>query len=364
MNDSDLQDPWTERAAKWPVAFAQVREDPRSDLEVLRRVREPASVVMIASGGDTAALLGREKLRQLVVVDVNPAQLALTRLKWLLAQRSSPDESLALLGHRAMDPLERQAHLGDLLKELRLPEAVLGPIGEVAELGPDFAGRYEMLFAELRRELTPHATVVNRILGSTDASAAAALAAPQTAFGTALDDALGRVMALPNLVRLFGTDATQNPRQPFHRHFAERLRWSLTRHPAATNPFLGQLLGGRFPPGHPYDWLERSARPQCPPVFQRGRFPGVLDGLPPESADLVHLSNILDWLSADEAAECLRRAGRVLRSGGRIIVRQLNSTLDIPALPAGLRWDPELSTALHAADRSFFYSAIHIGQKP
>lgn len=89
----------------------------------------------------------------------------------------------------------------------------------------------------------------------------------------------------------------------------------------------------------------------------------VLADLPPESADLVHLSNILDWLSVGEATDCLRSAARVLRPGGCVLVRQLNSTVDIRGLPIDLSWDCELSAALHAADRSFFYVAIHVGRK-
>src|SRR5688572_5670546 len=82
--------PWAQEAARWPLAFAQVREDPRLDLVVLRRLRAPADVIMIASGGDTAVCLGREPLRSLTLVDANPAQLALSRLKMHLAGTASP----------------------------------------------------------------------------------------------------------------------------------------------------------------------------------------------------------------------------------------------------------------------------------
>jgi hypothetical protein len=49
---------WVDEALRMPVAFAQVREDPRVDLAVVERLRRgDLSGLMIASGGCTAAAL-------------------------------------------------------------------------------------------------------------------------------------------------------------------------------------------------------------------------------------------------------------------------------------------------------------------
>ena len=82
----------------------------------------------------------------------------------------------------------------------------------------------------------------------------------------------------------------------------------------------------------------------------------------PRTYDLVHLSNILDWLSPEDARQTLAAAGAALRPGGRVIVRQLNSSLDIPALGDGLQWDRTLGAKLLKQDRSFFYRAILVGE--
>src|SRR4051812_11856368 len=129
---SDLEDLkaaplWLRKAARWPVAFAQVREDPRLDLAVLRTVRMRPDVVMIASGGDTAACLAREPLKSLTLVDTNPAQLALCCLKLHLANALPPSRNLELLGHHAMDSGERRQQLAGLLDKLGLPHDVFGP---------------------------------------------------------------------------------------------------------------------------------------------------------------------------------------------------------------------------------------------
>jgi S-adenosylmethionine-diacylglycerol 3-amino-3-carboxypropyl transferase len=59
----------------------------------------------------------------------------------------------------------------------------------------------------------------------------------------------------------------------------------------------------------------------------------------------------------------LETAWRALRRGGCVLVRQLNSSLDVRALGSGFEWDVEGSRAMHERDRSFFYRALHLGFK-
>ena len=82
-----------------------------------------------------------------------------------------------------------------------------------------------------------------------------------------------------------------------------------------------------------------------------------------EAYDLVHLSNILDWLTPEEARHTLQVARQALRPGGCVFIRQLNSTLDIPSLGEFFHWQEDESRSMHRRDRSFFYRAIHLGRK-
>lgn len=336
--------PWALEAARLPLAFAQVREDPRLDCAVVERLPQRASLVMIASGGETLVELARHaSVKHILAVDMNPAQLALSRLKCQLANSEAPQTSLRLLGHEAMPPEDRQKQMAALLDTLGLAEQIFGPPDFIASHGVDHAGRYERCFAALRQELG---------------------AANTFASGVALNRALACAMSLPNLVALFGTEATQNPAQPFHKHFAARTRLALRRTDANENPFLWQMYRGSFPADQPYDWL-RSTSPLTAEIqTAHGRMREVLGGLPASSADMVHLSNILDWLSAGEAAATLASARRVLRPGGWLILRQLNSTLDFPALGDGLIWQEGLGLELEQRDRSFFYPRIHVATRP
>jgi S-adenosylmethionine-diacylglycerol 3-amino-3-carboxypropyl transferase len=356
--------PWVLQAAALPVAFAQVREDPLLDLWVVEQLGRDARVALVASGGCTAALLATaSNVAWLHLVDSNPAQLALSRLKLRLLQTSTPADRLALLGHASMPAAERQARLGAELSAVSLPPDVLGPVAFVAGVGPDHAGRYECLFAELRRGLDDQACALEAVLRLTAPAEQERRLAPATPLGRRLDAALDTVMALPNLVRLFGEEATKNPAEPFARHFARRLRHVLATLPADCNPYLWQMLRGRYPPGSVAPWLTAPAPARLPQVTWAVSFMTDALAAAPASFDFVHLSNILDWLAPEKAQATLELALRSLRPGGWTLIRQLNSTLDMPEIGRMFDWATPEANDLHARDRSFFYRALHLGRK-
>ncbi len=361
----DKPDAWAEEAARLPLAFSQVREDPAVDAAVLQRLGFGVRILMIASGGDTAAwLCASGRASRLVLVDINPAQLALCRFKLHLLRHHQPADRLALLGHARAEPSERRFRLAQILEALDFPETVFGPPELVSDWGPDHAGRYERLFAQLRAELNPHREELETLFRLGDPAEQHRRAASSTLLGQAIEAALASVMRLPNLIRLFGAEATGNARTTFARHFAERTQAALSTFPARENPFLAQLLLGRFLPGAHYLWLE-AAPPHAWPqvIYKHSTALHALASTPAESLDMIHLSNVLDWLSPAAAAETLGCAWRALRPGGAVIIRQLNSTLDIPAAAPGFHWRREESETLHAHDRSFFYRALFIAEK-
>jgi S-adenosylmethionine-diacylglycerol 3-amino-3-carboxypropyl transferase len=354
---------WVTQAAALPIAFAQVREDPLLDRWVVEQVGRPARVMLIASGGCTAAYLVATGLEHLHLVDANPAQLALTRLKLHLL-RHPPAERMALLGHAPMPAEERAARVSPILAQLDLGCDALGPVEAWSALGPDQAGRYERVFARLQFCLRDQKPELEGVLRLSNPNEQARRVAPDTPLGQALDAAFADSMALGPLVRLFGEGATRNPVEAFHRHFARRTRFVLGQLPAASNPFLWQVLLGRYPDGSAAPWLDLPAPPAWPTIHEERSFMAdALARVPDESFDLVHLSNILDWLSPDEAEVTLDRAWRALRAGGCVLIRQLNSTLDIQAAGSRFVWDRR-ADLLHQRDRSYFYRAIHLGKKP
>jgi S-adenosylmethionine-diacylglycerol 3-amino-3-carboxypropyl transferase len=203
------------------------------------------------------------------------------------------------------------------------------------------------------------------VLALADPAEQARRAAPGTGLGRGIDAAFAEVFAHETLVRLFGEGATRSPVEPFHLHFARRVRHALAALPAADNPWLHQMLAGRFPAGARYDWLDAS--PPAEPaevVVSVETIEAALASSDAASLDFVHLSNVLDWLAPEEAGDVLAATVRALRPGGLLILRQLGSTLDVPGLRGGVAWDPAWAAALHARDRSFLYRALHVGRRP
>ena len=356
---------WLENAAALPVAFAQVREDALLDQAVVRGLGAEASrLIMVASGGCTAALLASmPQVRSLRLVDANPAQLALTKLKLRLLLDPSTEKRLRLLGHLGMPADARRQKLKTLFSEIGLEENVFGPISLVARLGPDHVGRYERVFAALRRALASSQTELDSLLSLSNVGEQIRAAATESMLGRRLDEALEKVMSMPNLVRLFGAEATNNPLVPFSRHFARQIRRALAEGTACDNPYLWQMLKGRYPAGCFAPWFACAAPPTFPEIaFVNTSMEQALESAK-EPYDFIHLSNILDWLSPKAAARTLQLTEQALKPGGRIFIRQLNSALDIRRAGVMFEWLNEESEALHKKDRSFFYRALHLGRK-
>ncbi len=187
--------------------------------------------------------------------------------------------------------------------------------------------------------------------------------AATTELGKRLERAFADVMALPKLIQIFGPDATANRVMPFSEHFLAQTRAALASYPAAQNPFLHEIFLGHFiGPLWPWLYIQQDAG-LCPVNYSCDAMQEILRSQSDQSYDLIHLSNILDWIKPDQAAELLHDSWRCLTKGGMVVIRQLNSSLDIPAASSKLRWLKDLSDELHRGDRSFFYRALHVGMR-
>jgi S-adenosylmethionine-diacylglycerol 3-amino-3-carboxypropyl transferase len=334
------------------------------DAWVVDRLRGDVRVIMVASGGCTASLLGAHpKVTWLRLVDPNAAQLALSRLKLRLLATCEPAERMALLGRSPLRSEERRNRLATELDALGFAADVLGPPALVAEQGPDHVGRYERLFAELRARLEDQASAIDALLGSSDVAEQRRRVAPEGGLWKRIREALDEVMAAQNLSRLFGEDAIANSVEPFASHFARRIRHVLGTLPAAGNPYLHQMLRGRDPEGTTVPWLTEPIPGRLPCLDWSCASMAHALAESRASFDVVHLSNILDWLSPEAAGATLALAHQALRPGGWTIVRQLNSRLDVRALGPGFDWRSREADALLAQDRSFFYRELHLGRK-
>lgn len=349
-----------------PVRFAQVREDPLLDIEVVRQARNNCRVLIIASGGCTVCALNTlEHIGEMVVVDPNVAQIELVRLKLLVQRRVLDLERSGLLGHRPMSPEDRWTRLTQLASENAIDLQTLGPHSILASRGLDFIGRYEMVFGEISRRLeTDHYDVIVNLLQQNDSEKRKSMLEAMDDFVNCLWNTLFDVMDLSNLVELFGEEATRNRQQDFSVHFFERIIWAISRLPTHSNHFLWQVLLNQSPPRYQVPWLTMSLPDRTPKIeFYESSIEDYL-AKSDLTFDYIHLSNVLDWLSAEQARCLLASTWNHLASGGYTLIRQLNSNLNILELNDQFEWQTQDANEMLDRDRSFFYRDLHLARRP
>ena len=356
---------WLDTAIQLPVRFAQVREDPLLDMEVLRRAGPNCRALIIASGGCTVcALNSLDPLAEMVVVDPNPAQVELARLKLLIQRDVTASERASLLGHKPMSSEERWTKLTRLASENDIDVQKLGPYSFVGSHGLDFIGRYEMVFGEVSRRLEMNHDEIVNLLMQDDPEKRTRKLENMVDFVYRLRETLNDVMNLSNLVELFGEEATRNRLQDFSDHFFQRIMWAFRQLPTQSNHFLWQVLLGRSPPHHSIPWL-RMPLPHRN-VQMEFHECSVEDYLfkSEQTFNYIHLSNVLDWLTDEQARSLLSSTWNHLESGGYTLIRQLNSDLNIRGLNDQFEWLIPDAKEMLARDRSFFYRDLHLARKP
>ena len=354
------------QAARPELAFAQVREDPRAELAVIRglaaRRGAPLRVLMIASGGcNVLSVLACPEVAAVDAVDPNPAQLHLTQLRACAAARLEPAAQLALLG---ADPAHEPPAPGRLYAALRreLPAATRDwwdARPEQLAFGLNRAGRFEALFRELAGAFAARGLDPLERPGE-------ALVSPEW------HPVFQRVFHRERLIALFGERAVlYSTRRSFADHFDAAFAAALQRWTPRENPFLHQVFRDAYAPGEAGlpDYLRPEAQGR---LRRRGvaglrLHPGTLEAnLGPLSRearyDLIHTSNITDWMPREELRALFARLPAALAPGGAVLARRLNGDYDLAEELSGalLAVDADLSEALRRADRSFFYQEIGV----
>ncbi len=351
-----------------PLQFAQVREDPLIDLDVVRRSPGPdRHVMLVASAGCTAlSLLVEPSIRTLEAVDLNPTQIALCRLKAAAVACLETDGLWAFLGVVPGQPLD---HWPQVARELPAADRALWETHrEWLRMGVLRAGNYERLFDLWRRHL--HHFVASPAL-CRDLFAAGDPAEQQAVFAR-FNQAfwpVGFTLAFHAdlLHAMFGPKATQHATGPYDRYFETVFTRAITAMPVKGNYFLSQLLLDAYLPDQA-DGLPLYLQPQHLTAVRRGlgkiqwrtgTFPEVLKDRTGPPLSVLQLSNILDWCDTDEGTAIAEAVGPHLAPQARLLVRQLNNDAPLPLpLRDRVRSDNDLDAHWQATERSFFYSRV------
>jgi len=363
------------------LVYNQIWEDPRVDLEALA-VGPESRIVTIASAGCNVLNYLLAGPRQVVAVDLNPAHLALTRLK-----------------------LAAAAHLPDHAAFFRMFGSAAGPANETdyrrylaPQLDADTRAFWEgrppvgrPRLAMLSRGLYRHGAsgrfigLLHRLLRLRGLEPAALLTADAAARERLFQQAIAPAFRNPVLRWLCNRPASLYslgiPPAQFRalraeaegdiaRLLSRRVHRLACGFPVEENYFAWQAFGRRYGGEALPDYLRAENFPALRASAARAdtRLASLTDflgGEPARSVDRFVLLDAQDWMDGRRIRRLWQQIDRTARPGARVVFRTAAAPSPLEgALSAHLlgRWRPERDVAerLHARDRSAIYGGFHL----
>ena len=367
------------------LVYNQIWEDPRIDLQALQ-IRPDSRVLTIASAGCNVLNYLMANPAEIIAVDLNPAHLALTRLK-LAAAHYLPDHAgfFQMFGIAA-DRGNARAYDGYLRAHLDQQTR------DFWEHRPPFGRRrIDHFTAGLYRRglLGRYIGFLHRLLQLNGVDPARLLQADSLAeqrqvfesgIAPVFDKAMVRwLCSLPAALYSLGIPPAQfralqsEVDGSLAALYRERLRRLACDFPIESNYFAWQAFGRRYGaadsdaiPEYLQSRNFELLRRRVPRVTTRlASLTALLAEAPQRSLDRYVLLDAQDWMSAGQLQRLWQQIDRTARPGARAIFRTAGSASPLePALSADLlaRWQPEqeLAAALHRQDRSAIYGGFHI----
>ncbi len=321
----------------------------------------------IASAGDnTLALLSAEP-REVVALDINPAQLACLALRVAAYRSLSHAELLQFVGsHPCRDRKSLYRRCRKLLsaeeREFwdRRPADIERGIGVI--------GRFEAYFELFRRRLLP---AIHRQATITELTRPRQREGRERFYRETWNNWRWRILFRVFFSRLFMGRVGRDPELfryvegSVASRILERTRHALTVQDPASNPYLCWILHG----DHRYA-LPRALRAENFDAIRdnlnrlrwhRASLGDYLAAEPAQGFDFFNLSDIFEYASETEYNDLLRQLLAVSRPGARLVYWNMLVPRSRPrSLADRLAPLSALASRLHAADKAFFYSRLVI----
>ena len=351
------------------VRYSQVWED-HTLLEGGLAIGPDDDVLSICSAGDNALAMLLLGPRSVTAIDMNPAQTALLELKLAAISALEHPEFVSLLGVReGHDRLGLYRRLRGQLSEVAV--AFWDAHEEDIAAGLVHRGRLEGYIGAFNTEHLPELWpegLTDRLFAEQPLDDQAALFAAEAA--TAEFEARFRWYFGREKMAEQGRDPAQFEHVDegdVGGYFFRRFRWACTALPLSTNFYVEHFLTSRYRDlrlGPPYlrpENFERLRALVDRVHLHTGELEGVLFERPVGAFSKANLSDIFEYMSEALAEQVFRALGTQLRSGGRIAYWNLLVPRSRPASLAHLLTPlDDLSEALFAQDRSWFYRAFHV----
>lgn len=341
------------------------------DADILVEALRPGTgrrMLSIASGGDNAFALLAEGA-EVVAVDLSPAQLALVELKREAIRHLGREHCLAFLGLRPTP--DRPATFRELRNALSdEARAYWEHHAETLCHGVVHAGKFERYFRTFRRVVLPlvhsHRTVE-------DCLTARPPDERRRFYDCTWDNRRWRI-----LFRLFFSRAVMGRlgRDPaFFEHVegtvADRIlgrtRYALTELETQDNPYLRYILTGTFggcPPRYlrpaVYDRVKANLGSL---LLCQGDLGAVARSHAGDGFDGFNLSDVFEYLSEEDTERLYGTLLEAARPGARLAYWNMLAPRSCPSAFRN-RVEPleDLSSALFARDKAFFYSRFVVEQ--
>lgn len=339
------------------IAFSQVREDPEMDLIVLESIKtQNKKALMIGSGGcSVLTMLLSQDLERIDVIDANPAQIELIKLKIAALRNLTTKEYIDFVeGHNSLTHLEKLKH-DEFYNQSFWEDSRLSQI----EYGINQIGVFEQLFKELRNSFSVNPMLV---LNEKEWS-----------------DAFNKVFDRDYLTEVFGEEAVKySMSQEFSDHFSRVMKNAIEKYKGNSNYFLDQIFKGKYESDLPV-YLEEDNKAVILENIGKMNFINQpfhdFIKQTSEQYDFIHTSNITDWLPLSMLDELYSDIKAHLRENGLVVSRRLNgdhslndvvlrtlnkkSVKEIETTSSyKVRFEIEKDFDFKESDKSFFYNEL------
>lgn len=352
------------KASFTEIRYAQCWEDADVLLEGLDI--QPGDIcVSIASAGDNALAMLARSPAQVIALDLSDAQLACVDLRVAAYRELDHCALLELIGSR---PSTRRPELYRRCRPLLSPSAAAfwDARGAAIDIGIGHAGKFERYFELFRTRILPLIHAPKSVY---------ALLAPKslqqrrefydTCWNNRRWRALFRVFFSRTVMGRAGRDPSffAYVEGSVADRILARTRYALTELDTSVNPYLHWILIGRHGDALPFalrpENFEAIRANLDRLTWRRQSLEDFLEQAGDGSIDRFNLSDIFEYMSAENYAALLGRIARAGRRGGRLAYWNMLAPRARPeSLAERLAPLTDLGARLHAADKAFFYSAF------
>ena len=351
--------------------FAQVREDPRVEIEALA-LGPGQTAVIVGSGGCTALSLLATGPGRVVAVDLNAAQNHLAELKAVALAELDQEAAVRFLGGRPAPSAERLSTYGALRPTLSSFAGAYwdGRESTVADgvINAGVTERFIKAVVLVVRTAIHPPSRIRRLL------ACATLGEQRALYRREWDNRRWRLLFWALLNRAVFRRAydpaffrhVENP--SFAEHFHGLIGHVLTEVPVSDNYFVHHMLTGAYPedPGGLPPYLQPDGAAVVAAGVDRlslvdASYGAYLATCEDGSIDAFALSNICEWLDASQIDELFAEIVRTAAPGARLVFRNFVGWTEVPE-----RWadvvveDRARGEALVAGDRSGFQRRVAV----